>query len=110
MAFYEFIQNNSGGSFDFDEDRGITHCVLVEAESVNAAISKAEEIGIYFYGCDAGIDCECCGDRWYKPWRDAGTAEPTVYGEHYKEANVGNWMPDGKQIAVHFADGRIDWA
>ena len=63
MKFYEFSQNNSGGYFDVDEK--ICHRLFIEAESEGEAIKKAEIIGVYFDGVDNGMDCECCGDRWY---------------------------------------------
>ncbi len=60
MAFYQYMQNNSGGSFDAH----FGHSVYIEAESPSHADYRAETIGIYFDGCDGGRDCPCCGDRW----------------------------------------------
>lgn len=62
--FYEFNQNNSGGSFDTDEK--LCHILFIEAENVQQANKIAEGLGVYFNGCDNGIDCSCCGDRWYE--------------------------------------------
>lgn len=62
--FYHFSQNNSGGSFDFDKNDGITHHVVIEAVSAESANKKLQDIGGYFDGCDTGRDCSCCGDRW----------------------------------------------
>jgi len=62
--FYEFSQNNSGGSFDVDNN--VCHRLFIEAETSKQAKNKAKELGVYFNGCDKGIDCNCCGDRWYK--------------------------------------------
>ncbi|MBR7654821.1 hypothetical protein KCX83_21225 [Brucella oryzae] len=112
--FWTFNQNNSGGSFDFDEDAGITHFTIVEAKDMQHAISRAKEIGIYFDGCDAGIDCPCCGDRWYEPWKDDGDEAPTVYGQNVREnggyANsIGGWMQDGKEICIHPLTGPLEW-
>lgn len=64
MGFYRFNQNNSGGSFVEDED--LTHTVFIEAGSAKEANARAENFGIYFDGCNSGIDCDCCGDRWYE--------------------------------------------
>lgn len=61
--FYEFNQNNSGGSFDTDEN--LCHTVIIEANSEDEAVKKAEDLGCYWDGCANGIDCPCCGDRWY---------------------------------------------
>lgn len=62
--FYLFNQNNSGGTFVIDENAGIGFCVVVEAENEEQAISRAENIGLYWDGVADEIDCECCGDRW----------------------------------------------
>ena len=76
MPFYEYNQNNSGGSFT-----GPAMYVLVEANNADEANYRAEQNGLYFNGCDAGLDCDCCGDRWYSAWRDGGQAEPMIYGK-----------------------------
>lgn len=109
MAFFEYHQNNSGGGFDFDEDRGITHTVIIEAPDAETADYRAEQIGIYFNGCDDDIDCPCCGDRWHSAYGQ-GTKEPMYYGQPVTEATGWmTWIGDGKDIAVHYGDGRIEW-
>jgi len=109
--FFQFDQNNSGGSFSFDEDRGITHHVIVEEEDYASANNKAEEIGIYFYGCSDGSDCPCCGDRWSPASsREKGDEKPLLYGEPVESASsYSKWMPEGKEICVHYKDGRKEW-
>ena len=77
MAFYEFLQNNSGGSFDHDRDAGIGYRVWIEANNADQANDLAEGIGLYFDGCDTGMDCDCCGDRWYPQWDD-GEEYPAI--------------------------------
>lgn len=62
--FYRFRQNNSGGHFTENEE--ITASVYIEADNTYEANKIAENIGIYFDGCHSGIDCDCCGDRWYE--------------------------------------------
>ena len=109
--FYTFYQNNSGGSFHYVERAGITHYVIVEAVDWNHAISRAESIGLYFDGVEEGQDCECCGDRWYKPYSDKGNDEPCVYGTpvaSHKRDKWGFFKDDQKEIAVHYLDGRIE--
>lgn len=64
LKWFEFTQNNSGGSFDVDDK--VCHRLFIEAKSFNDAVEKAEELGCYWDGVDKGIDCPCCGDRWYK--------------------------------------------
>jgi hypothetical protein len=93
--YYEFDQNNSGGRFDVDDERGIGPSVWIEAVDVAQASSRAEDIGIYFEGVREGRDCECCGDRWSRPWRDDGKDKP--------EPNFG-WT---KTAYIHQLDGEI---
>jgi hypothetical protein len=63
MKFYEFSQNNTGGYFDVDAQ--VCHRLFIEADSARAAKQKALDLGVYFDGIDKGMDCPCCGDRWY---------------------------------------------
>jgi hypothetical protein len=63
QKFYEFTQNNTGGSFVTDFQ--VCHRLLIEANSAEEANIKAESMGVYFNGVDEGYDCPCCGDRWY---------------------------------------------
>jgi hypothetical protein len=78
--FFEFHQNNSGGSFDYGGD--VSEHVIIEADSPEEANAIAENHGIYFDGVYKDMDCECCGNRWYPKWEgDEGTEEPTIYGE-----------------------------
>lgn len=86
--WYEFSQHNTGGSFDHDPERGIGYSVWVEAESYEEANERAESIGLYFDGCDAGIDCDCCGDRWYRKGSySSGDPVPTRYGKTFEPAD-----------------------
>lgn len=117
MGFVRFNQNNSGGSFDLNKTRGLTHYVIIEADSIDEAVDTAESIGIYFDGVDDDRDCECCGDRWYRPWKDDLTETPQVSDkspEDYlsgkgSKYGVSKWMPEGFEIVVHYKDGRIEW-
>ena len=105
--FFEFNQNNSGGSFDFDEKAGISHYVIIEAESAEAANTRAEYIGLYFNGCEEQRDCDCCGDRWYSAYGN-GDPVPSLYGEPITEAeSYSKWMK-GPEGFVHYLDGRIE--
>lgn len=111
--WFEFYQNNSGGSFDYDEEQGITHFVIIEAESRDKAIDRAEEIGLYFDGCDAGMDCDCCGDRWYRGFGE-GSEYPTVYGQDIRKDggfvdSWDGWMKEGREVAIHPLNGLIEW-
>lgn len=97
--FYEFRQNNSGGSFDIDDARGIGPRVWIEALSAVDADQRAQAVGIYFGGVEGGMDCECCGDRWYPAW-DEGYECPRLSPEY----DFG-WHDT---VYVHRMDGTID--
>lgn len=102
--FYTFNQNNSGGSFIIDSVSA--PYVIIEASCANQANELAEIMGLYFNGVDEGMDCECCGDRWYPMWDDErGTEKPEVYGsEPSKVKRV--CVPDGAvNVRVFYQDG-----
>lgn len=109
MTFYRFHQNNSGGMHIVD-DR-VTINVFIEADNDIEADAKAETVGIYFEGCDTGMDCECCGDRWYRSDdNDSDNADtPTLYGipiENHSPADE-YWVKVGEPYAhVYYKDGR----
>ena len=60
--WYLYNQNNSGGSFVYDDKNGLSVNVYIEAENSDHANEIAEQVGIYF---DGEYDCDCCGNRWY---------------------------------------------
>lgn len=103
--FYHFHQNNSGGSFD-----GPAINVIVEAINAAHANTIAEEHGLYFDGCDKGIDCGCCGDRWSEQWSDdKGTDAPKIYGKNIEEHLTSGyvWGNDRiPEVTVYYLDGR----
>jgi len=108
MTFYRFRQNNSGGRWVIDADRGISVEVWIEAGSPTEAILRAEEIGLYWDGVNKGFDCSCCGDRWW--WSVSGvdydareSAPPTVFEP---TLDISSLYPDNYGY-IHFADGRI---
>lgn len=82
-TWWTFSQNNSGGFFDHDPGKGIGNHVIIEADNSDHANNRAKGIGIYFDGCDSGIDCGCCGDRWYRVSKWDGEPSPMVYGEYW---------------------------
>lgn len=99
--FYEFCQNNSGGYHDLDQSRGIGPIVFIEANSYQEANDKAEEIGIYFNGCEEGLDCDCCGDRWYpKDSYDEAVSR--------EEVCTWKWRESYGPSYVHFTDGSFE--
>jgi len=62
---FTYYQNNSGGFFEGPES------VSIKAWSKKDADAKAEKSGlVYFDGVEEGIDCPCCGDRWFRQTED----------------------------------------
>ena len=111
MKYFEFSQNNSGGSFDVDDK--LCHRLIIQAETEEQAVTKAEEMGVYFDGCQNGIDCNCCGDRWYSPSEVQIDKMAKVYKkpmesiEDYAQfiANEYGWTtPD---VRIFYADGKV---
>lgn len=100
--FYYFSQNNSGGSFHMDDLAGIGECVIIEATSAKHANSRAEEIGLYFNGCESGQDCSCCGDRWDAAYSDEGDEVPSIYGSPIEEKEAGMFR---EKVYVHYLNG-----
>lgn len=118
MPFFTYNQNNSGGGFDVDEERGISHFVIIEADDAIQADDRAQEIGLYFDGVDSGADCGCCGDRWYEAWLHDGKPVPTVYDIPIQDVvftdkwsdepnHVTRWIKSAPEAYVHFADGKV---
>lgn len=104
MAFYTYNQNNSGGGFDVDE--AVAHYVIVEAENETMADEIAERVGIYFDGIERGIDCPCCGARWYGAWSGDSNDEPLIYGKKPEE-HQDTWARAGEPYChVYYMDGR----
>ena len=82
MKKFIYTQNNSGGAYDYPEWTGpadlggvFAACdwqekqvdVWVMAESASEANELAQKYaGVYFDGCERGMDCDCCGDRWWR--------------------------------------------
>ncbi len=93
--FYEFSQNNSGGGFDTDDK--LCHRLFIEADSNKEAISKAENLGCYWNGVDEGMDCECCGDRWYPSDHEVNLEE---MNKRWKGYEVSEWLSGKKDSNV----------
>lgn len=102
--FYTYIQNNSGGSFDLDDN--IAQFVIIEANDYLQANKRAKEVGIYFNGCDSGMDCSCCGDRWYELWDESeGFLEPMIFGTPADQYKASSFFE--KEYRIHFFNGNI---
>lgn len=112
--FYEFTQNNSGGSFV--TNKNLCHRLIIEGESQKKAEEKAFKMGVYYDGVSDGIDCDCCGDRWSAPSElifpyRYGTFDKTEaqkkakkYGADYKKTTWGfrNGTPDPNRYDIIF--------
>lgn len=87
--FYEFSQNNSGGSFDVDEN--VCHRVVIEAASEEEAIKKMEPLIE-----NQSSSCPCCGDRW------------TLYAD---EINIDDINKAGYPVRIytHYKDYEKRW-
>ena len=112
LYWYEISQNNSGGSFDVDDK--LCHRLFIQAPSEARALGIAEELGVYWNGCETGRDCSCCGDRWseymekitfpvtdYEPDGPFKTIEE--YAQHLAD-KYGWTQPDAR---LFFADGMV---
>ena len=111
--WFHFSQNNSGGKFEYDPKRGITHHMVIEAPNYQEANMRAQNIGLYFDGCDSGMDCECCGDRWYRLHETTkGDEKPSVYGKPVtargSKKEIVKWIKKGDwNIFVHPLEGEF---
>ncbi|MCU0337600.1 MAG: hypothetical protein MUF12_07020 [Sediminibacterium sp.] len=103
--FYEYRQNNSGGSFSNSEKYGIAEYVVIEALNAEHANTRAEDIGLYFDGCDNGNDCSCCGDRWYRADESDGSDVPSIYGEPLANMEKSYYRDC---CFVHYLDGKFE--
>lgn len=97
MKWYEFSQNNSGGSFAVDDK--LCHRVFIEAETIKDAIDKAKDIGIYFNGVELELDCPCCGDRWYQP---RSHIDIETLNESYTKTDLNTIEDYAKYLANNF--------
>ena len=109
--FYTFRQNNSGGDFHVDEN--VAHTVIIEGDTIEEITKRAQEIGIYFDGCENGFDCHCCGDRWSEPWGDDKLQDKPClsYGDNsvfdYLNGGLGGmaFTPRWAHVVIHYRNG-----
>ena len=96
MSYFKFRQNNSFGVF-----RG-TPLVFVQADNAADANRIAQDHGVYFNGVADGLDCDCCGDRWFPVNDDDAQDQPSSYGygggvtvysdgDNYMDYSEKNW-------------------
>jgi hypothetical protein len=99
--FFTYCQNNSGGKFNISEKEGIGPYVIIEALDARHANSRAEEIGLYFNGCNLGADCSCFDNRWFEADEDDGHNIPLIYGLPAETATT-DWCKE--HVYVHSLD------
>ena len=58
---YSFDQNNSGGYYC----KPAQTIIVKDARNAKHATRIALAAGMYFNGVADGVDCDCCGDRWW---------------------------------------------
>lgn len=95
LGFYEFRQNNSGGSIYVSKEEGIGEYVYFQASSPEEANSQASAVGMF------GLSyCYCCGERFY---------ELSQYDEPVLEGSSISFFSLEKNINVfvHMLDGTI---
>jgi len=83
--FYSLHQNNSGGYYQEDKEKGIGKYIVIEALNHKHASSRADEIGLDNYD-----SCPCCGDRWDTLFFEDGEDTPVI---------------ENKSGYIHFIDG-----
>ena len=107
MKYYLYDQNNSGGSFEVDHTEGISVYVIIAARSTREADQKAEDLGLYFDGCETDRDCSCCGDRWYSADEYDAKPYPHIHGTKLKDY-VSTFKWEDIDVYVHYYNGTIE--
>lgn len=106
MAFFTFSQNNPGGHTEYDDEKGISRYVIVEAANAKYANRYLKNL----VGESSWEDeCRCCGARWYTTSDRQGTEHPEVFGTRPNPI----WLslrPQGGfyELAVHYQDGSVE--
>lgn len=103
--FYNYDQNNSGGSYSGPK------YIVVEADSPQQADKIAEsKTPVYFDGCDSGQDCSCCGDRWSTASYSQVNEVPSFYNIAYPDSQDGvlGWLKDNFETVKYSLDRGVD--
>lgn len=101
--FFHINQNNSGGYFIENHEKGISEDVIIEAQDNDQAWEILSKVGDTVDGF--WTSCSCCGDRWSSPWSDDGKDEPMIYGKsvYQKEESMFH-----KTAFIHRLDGTVE--
>jgi len=93
---YSFRQNNSGGFYT----QPAKFIIVKDAKDSEHATEIALGAGMYLQGVAAGMDCGCCGDRWYGVDNEWDTMENAllaitgkdVYQDSMRSDNVPHYV------------------
>ena len=97
MTTYLYSQNNSGGVFT----KPALCIIVVDAKNETQALETAEKAGLYLNGVRRGLDCECCGDRWYDmPYEFDSVADAKEHAEKREH---------GEGVAAYLVTDDLDW-
>lgn len=98
-----FIQNNSGGYFMKDAEKGIGVYVIIEGVNLAHINERADAIFE-----DFSDYCSCCGERWQSAWESDLYDFPDIWGK------LIHLMPENKMMSyneqgafIHYMDGTI---
>ena len=97
---YSFNQNNSGGYYT----KPAKHIIVKDARDEKHATEIALKVGMYFDGVAAGLDCDCCGDRWYNLAHEYDHINEAIADASY-DLCTGDGVP---QYVIVDADLNID--
>lgn len=114
-GWYRYNQNNSGGTFD--EDENLCQEIFIEAADAEEANAKAQTLGVYFDGCETERDCPCCGDRWYRAYapetfplkwdNDTSFASIEEYADFLTNGLAWRIQWTSVSVRLFYADGRV---
>ena len=102
--FVTLSQNNSGGYFINDEDKGICEYIIIEADNNTEFINRLNRIansinGFYDY-------CNCCGERWFIDEDSIEfESEPLIDDESVYKVKKYSFR---EKCFIHFKNGNIE--
>lgn len=101
--FYQFTQNNPGGKTIVD--KAVGHKVVIEANDAEEANELAgRKVGIYFDGCEIGLDCNCCGDRWYRVSKHDEIQDFDI--KKYLDDSCEHSYDENFTVIIYYKDGK----
>ena len=95
---YMFRQNNSGGYYC----EPARHIIVVDAKDEGHALDIAAKAGLYLNGVSAGVDCSCCGDRWYDLANEFDSVQDA-------KDECGSYGDDDDEVPSYLVTDDLDW-